>query len=109
MPEQGSLFAAPKARDPPPRPPRFRLPLEKREVKNPWGARDSKGDFFWEKMHKELEKMPEPMREHFNHLTAGTNPEHLEAFEKALRMFNRATNFDRIDFDVSRGRMREGE
>lgn len=106
MSSQGSLFsrAPPKT----PSPPKYRLHIEKHEVKNPWGKSDGKGNLFWQKMHKELEKMPVEIREHFNYLTIGARPEHLDAFEKALRLLRSASEFDRVDFDVSRGMLREG-
>lgn len=106
MPSQGSLFAPAPCTVSPVKPQeRFRTPLENHGVKSPWGSRDKKGNLFWEKMHKVLEALPEREREIFNYLTAGAKPESLDEFEKALRMFNRASNFDRIDFDESRGRL----
>lgn len=111
MPEQGSLFAAlekPKAipAPTPAKPPKYRLPLERYEVKSPWGGRDGKGNQFWEKMHRELEKMPVELRERFNDLTAATQPEYLDRFEKCLRLLRNANEFDKIDWDVSRGKLR---
>lgn len=97
--------APPKDPPKPQEPPRYRVPLDRHEVKSPWGTPDKKGNLFWEKMHKELEKLPPHFREFFNYITQGAQPEHLDGLEKALRMFNKATEFDRIDFDESRGRL----
>lgn len=98
-------FFGPRPQAPPAPPPRYRVPLEKHTVKSPWGAADKRGNLFWEKMHKELEKMPAPMREFFNYVTQGAHPDELEKLAKAIRMFCNATNYDRIDFDESRGRL----
>ena len=105
MPSQGTLFANPREPPPPTAPPRFRVPLEKHDVKSTWGTPDKHGNLFWQKMHKELEKLPQCYREFFNYVTQGALPEHLDGLEKCLRMFNRANEFDRIDFDESRGRL----
>lgn len=100
---QGSLF---ETRAPPhPKREQYREPLERHPVKNPTGDPDKKGNLFWQKMHKTLEEMPVLYQEIFNYLTAGAKPENLDQFEKALRMYNRASNWDRIDFDESRGRL----
>lgn len=82
-----------------------RIPMEKHEVKTPWGNPDGKGNLFWQKMHRELEKLPERYREFFNYVTSEAKPEDLDGLEKCLRMFNKASEFDRIDFDESRGRL----
>ncbi len=105
MTSQGSLFDRQKPRGPPT--PKYRAPLEKRPVKLPWGFPDKRGNLFWEKLHKELEKLPVEHREFFNHITIVSLPAHLDILEKCLRMFNRATDYDRIDFDVSRGMLGE--
>lgn len=100
---QRTLF---ETRAPPkPEPPKYRVPLEKNPVKSPWSHTDKHGNLFWQKMHKTLEKMPVEMREFFNHVTQLARPDDLDQLEKALRMFNRANEMDRIDFDVSRGRL----
>ncbi len=101
---QLSLFGGPPPPPPPP-PPKYRVPLERHPVKSPWGEPDKHGKLFWEKMHKELKKLPQEHQEFFNHITMLSRPEHLDILEKCLRMFNRATNYDRIDFDESRGRL----
>ena len=106
---QGSLFnrqaprAPPPPRSPAPRP-RFRTPLEKHDVADPWGRADAKGNLFWQKMHKELEKLPVETREFFNHITIVSRPEVLDGLEKCLRLFNKANDFDRLEFDEGRGR-----
>lgn len=96
-----------ESRAPPKRPSsqKYRTPLEKHEVKSPWSKPDRNGNLFWEKMHKELEKLPEPYREFFNYITIDAAPRHLEGLEKCLRLWNKAAEFDRVDFDESRGRL----
>lgn len=102
---QLNLFEANTRAPPkPPAQPKYRVPLENHDVKSPWGAPDRSGNLFWEKMHKALGKIPTEMREFFNYVTQQARPDDLEQLEKALRMFNKATDFDRIDFDESRGR-----
>lgn len=106
MSSQGSLFAMAQPSEPPkPAPPKYRIPLEHHQVKEPCGTRDRKGNLFWEKMHKELEKLPERYQEFFNYITIGAKPEDLDRLEKCLRLFNKADNWERIDFDESRGRL----
>lgn len=108
---QRSLFVtapadpAPPAPPAPLSPPKYRVPLEKHPVKSKWGEPDKDGNLFWQKMHKELEKLPKPVQEFFNYITQNTLPEHLDGLEKALRMFSRANDYDKIDFDESRGRL----
>jgi hypothetical protein len=114
MSSQGRLF---ETRAPPPAPEpdvsgKYRVPLEKYEVKSPWGVPDKKGTMFWQRMHKQLEMLPLDMREFFNFKTIGTNCEQIEQFGKDVRKLARiiaeyqsGNPCDHCDFDESRGRL----
>ncbi len=87
------------------KPPRYRVPLENHKVKDPWGEPDKNGKFFYEKLRNALSKLPIEHQEFFNHITQLSLPEHLDGLEKCLRMLRMATEYDRIDWDESRGRL----
>lgn len=101
---QLNLFETRAPPEPPP-PPKYRVPLERHEVMAPMGKPDAKGGFFWQKAHKELEKLPESDREYVNYITIGRHPDDINRIAKALRLIASADNYDRIDFDESRGRL----
>lgn len=64
MSEQGSLFAAPKAREPPTRLSR-KLDLAFSALKNPGGAPDKRGKYPYEKFHREAMKFGDAARVRF--------------------------------------------
>ncbi|MCD8349109.1 MAG: hypothetical protein LUC93_00670 [Planctomycetaceae bacterium] len=106
----GNLFAvieeprAPPAPRPPP-PPKYRVPLERHDLKKPYGKPDAKGGFFWQKAHKELEKLSEEEREFVNYITINRHPDGVLAMAKVMRLIGSAGNMDLVDFDESRGRL----
>ena len=104
MPEQGSLFATPQAREPPPRP-KYSLPINREQVAKPYGHPDGKGNLFYEKFWKALDSMPKADQEIINYIMTMRPAASLEKYEKFFRLYRQASNFDLLDFDESRGRL----
>ena len=111
MSTQGSLFGSNESAAPAPQPQRPKFARKMEEfggVKNPWGKPDKKGNYFYQKIRKEVEALPSQDQELFHFVT--TLPMvRFEALLKAFRLFGNATDFERIDFDVSRGELGESE
>lgn len=107
-PGQGTLFGG-TTRSSPPEPvtPKYRVPLEKHEVKAPWGKSDKKGVRPFQKLRAEIEKLPSVYQERFNDMTIDLPVSTGKQFLKCLKMFmdeKRFSNDDVYDFDRSRGR-----
>lgn len=99
---QGSLFAAAAPRSPPPK---YSISLERYPIKAPYGRPDAKGNLFYEKFWKALEKMPKADQEVIGYILTMRPAASIEHYEKFFRLYRQATNFDLLDFDESRGRL----
>jgi sulfatase maturation enzyme AslB (radical SAM superfamily) len=99
---QGTLFASSTPRSPPSK---YSISLERYQVKEPYGRPDAKGNLFYEKFWKALEKMPKDDQEVISYIVTMRPSKSLEHYEKFYRLYRQATNFDLLDFDESRGRL----
>lgn len=99
-----SLFDIPKNKDSPSESSRFKIKYRRKPVKRPYSNPDKRGKYKYQKLHDEVLKLPGRLQDFFGFLTTDTATDHLDQFEKCLRMHNRFSAGEQMDWEDSRER-----
>lgn len=74
-------------------------------VKSPYGKPDKRGKYPYQKLHDEIDKLPEVYRDWFYALTTDFTVVVSKQFYTCFRMYMAFDDADLMDYDESRGRL----